>query len=153
MLQAIFDQVREQLQQQVQERFGLSSDQTAQSTNILIDNFKRFLSEDIMSHNMENIRTMMATGIQQVRDNPAFRQAQDNVLNELVNKVGLRPELAQQLRDFQVTEIVSALQREFLDAEGRPDIQKILSKVNMQEIQDKAREMLGGLDLGKLFGR
>lgn len=153
MLQAIFDQVREHMQQQIQERFGLSSDQTMQSTNILIDNFKRFVSEDVLSHNMENVKTMMASGIQQVKENPAFIQVQENVLNELVNKVGLSPEKAQQLRDFQVTELVGALQSEFLDADGRPDINKILSKVNVQEIQEKAKEMLGGLDLGKFFGK
>jgi hypothetical protein len=140
------------MQQQIQERFGLSSDQTTQSTNILMENFKKFFSEDVMSGNMENLKGMMQSGIQNIKDNPSFQKIQQNVLNDLVIKVGLSEEKAQKIRDFQVKELIATIQDEFFDEQGKPDFSKIMSKVNLQDIQDKAREMLGGMDLGKLFG-
>jgi hypothetical protein len=151
MLQAIFDQIQERMQQQIQERFGLSSDQTTQSTNILFENFRKFFSEDIMNGNMENLKGMMSSGIQNLKDNPALQKVRQNVMNDLVNKAGLSEEQAQKIQDFQVSELIAVIQSEFFDEQGKPDMQKIMSKVNLQEIQAKAKEMLGGFDLGKLF--
>ena len=44
---------------------------------------------------------------------------------------------------------------EFTDENGKPDLAKVLSKINLGDIQGKAQEMLGGLgaELGKLFGK
>jgi polyhydroxyalkanoate synthesis regulator phasin len=104
-----------------------------------------------MSGNMENLKGMMSSGIQNLKDNPALQKVRQNVMNDLVNKAGLSEEQAQKIQDFQVSELIAVIQNEFFDEQGKPDMQKIMSKVNMQEIQAKAKEMLGGFDLGKLF--
>ena len=153
MFQAVFDKIQESLQQQIQERFGLSSDQTSQSTNILFENFRKFFSDDVMSGNMENLKNLMTTGIQNLKDSPAFQKVQQNVMNDLVNKVGLSEEKAQKIKDFQVSELIATIQTEYFDEAGKPDLNKIMSKVNIQEIQEKAKDMLGGFDLSKFFGK
>lgn len=52
MLQEIYNDIQAKIQQQIQEKFGLSSDQTTQSTNVLLDNFIKFFSEDLMAGGM-----------------------------------------------------------------------------------------------------
>ena len=153
MFQQLFDNIQEKMQQQIQERFGLNSDQTSQSTSILFENFRQFFTDDVMSGNMENLKGMLSSGIQSLKDNPALQKVHQNVANELVNKVGLSEEQAQKIKDFQVSELIATIQNEFFDEQGKPDFSKIMSKVNIQEIQEKAKDMLGGLDLNKIFSK
>jgi hypothetical protein len=75
------------------------------------------------------------------------------VLNDLVNKVGLSEDTAQKVRDLSLTEVFEGFRAEFTDENGKPDIAKILSRVNLGDFQGKAQEMMNkiGVDLGKLF--
>ncbi|MBK9328319.1 MAG: hypothetical protein IPM95_03175 [Sphingobacteriales bacterium] len=155
MLQDIFNEVQAKIQQQIQEKFGLSEDQTTQSTGLLLENFRRFFSEDLMAGGMSGLRELMSNGISDIKSNPTLNNLRENFLNDLVNKVGLPNETAQKVRDLSITEVFDAFRREFTDENGKPDISKIISKVSVDEIKEKAQEMMGkmGVDLGKLFNK
>ncbi len=155
MLQELFNSIQDKIQQQIQDKFGLSADQTTQSTNVLLENFKKFFSEDLMAGGMTGLRDLMSNGIADIKNNPTLQNLRENVMNDLVNKVGLAEDTAQKVRDFSLTEIFDAFKKEFTDENGKPDLAKVMSKINMSDIQGKAQEMLGGLgiDIGKLFGK
>lgn len=155
MLQDIFNNVQDKIQQQIQEKFGLSADQTTQSTNVLLENFKKFFSEDLMAGGMTGLRDLLSNGISDIKNNPTLQNLRENLLNDLVNKVGLAEDTAQKVRDFSLTEIFDTFKKEFTDENGKPDLAKVMSKINLNDFQGKAQEMLGGLgiDIGKFFGK
>lgn len=155
MLQEIYNEIQEKIQQQIQEKFGLSADQTAQSTNVLLENFKKFFSEDLMAGGMSGMRDLMSNGLNDIKTNPTLNNLRENLLNDLVNKVGLSNEIAQKVRDFSLTEVFDRFKTEFTDANGKLDISKIMSKVSVEEIKEKAQEVMGkiGVDFSKLFGK
>lgn len=153
MFQEILKGIQDKIQAQIQEKFGLNSDQTSQSTSVLLDNFKKFFSEDVMSGDFSNIKSILDNGLQSITENPALQNFQKNVVNDLVNKVGLTDDIAQKVKDIQVNELFSSLQNELLDENGKPDFSKIMSKININELQEKAKDLLGGIDLGGLFGK
>ena len=155
MLQDIFNDVQQKIQNQIQEKFGLSADQTTQSTNVLLENFKKFFSEDLMAGGMTGLKDLMSNGISDIKNNPTMQNLRENVLNDLVNKVGLAEDTAQKVRDFSLTEVFVAFKKEFMHENGRPDFSKIMSKLNLSDFQGKAQEMISGLgiDLSKFFGK
>jgi hypothetical protein len=155
MLQDIYNDVQARIQQQIQEKFGLSPDQTKQSTNVLLDNFKKFFSEDLMAGGMQGLRDLMSNGLADIKNNPTLGNLRENLFNDLVNKVGLSPETAQKVRDFSLTEVFERFKAEFMDENGRPDLSKIMSKMNLADLQTQAKEMMGkmGMDFGKFFGK
>ncbi|HMV02770.1 MAG TPA: hypothetical protein PLC61_09005 [Chitinophagales bacterium] len=153
MFQEILKSIQDKIQAQIQEKFGLNSDQTSQSTSVLLDNFKKFFSEDVMSGDFSNIKSILDNGLQSITENPTLQNFQKNVVNDLVNKVGLTDDIAQKVKDIQVNELFSSLQNELLDENGKPDFSKIMSKININELQEKAKDLLGGIDLGGLFGK
>jgi hypothetical protein len=155
MLQDIYNDIQAKIQQQIQEKFGLSADQTTQSTNVLLENFKKFFSEDLMAGGMTGLRDLMSNGLNDIKTNPNLQNLRENLLNDLVNKVGLAEDTAQKVRDFSLTEVFERFRTEFTDENGKPDFGKIMSKVNLGDIQGKAQEMISkmGVDLGKLFGK
>ncbi|HMZ94979.1 MAG TPA: hypothetical protein PLD56_10725 [Chitinophagales bacterium] len=153
MFQEILKSIQDKIQAQIQEKFGLNSDQTSQSTSVLLDNFKKFFSEDVMSGDFSNIKSILDNGLQSITENPTLQNFQKNVVNDLVNKVGLTDDIAQKVKDIQVNELFSSLQNELLDENGKPDFSKIMSKININELQEKAKDLLGGIDLGGIFGK
>lgn len=155
MLQDIYNDIQAKIQQQIQEKFGLSADQTTQSTNVLLENFRKFFSEDLMAGGMSGLKELMNNGINDIKSNPLLHQLRENVLNDLVNKVGLTEETAQKVRDFSMTEIFERFKTELLDENGKPDFAKIMSKVNLVDFQGKAQEIFSkvGADIGRLFGK
>ncbi|HOY41542.1 MAG TPA: hypothetical protein PLX60_06745, partial [Chitinophagales bacterium] len=155
MLQDIYNDIQAKIQQQIQEKFGLSADQTTQSTNVLLENFKKFFSEDLMAGGMTGLRDLMSNGLNDIKTNPNLQNLRENLLNDLVNKVGLAEDTAQKVRDFSLTEVFDRFKTEFTDENGKPDFGKIMSKVNLGDLQGKAQEMISkmGVDLGKLFGK
>ncbi len=155
MFQEIFNDVQAKIQQQIQEKFGLSADQTTQSTNVLLENFKKFFSDDLMAGGMSGLRDLMSNGLNDIKTNPTLKNLRENLLNDLVNKVGLAEDTAQKVRDFSITEVFEGFKKEFTDENGKPDFGKIMSKVNLSDFQGKAQEMMGkiGADFGKLFGK
>lgn len=155
MLQDIFNDVQEKIQQQFQEKFGLSADQTKQSTSVLVENFKKFFSEDLMAGGMSGLRELMNNGLNDIKTNPTLNNLRENLLNDLVTKVGLAEDTAQKVRDFSLTEVFERFKTEFTDETGKPDFGKIMSKVSVDELKGKAQEVISkiGVDLGKLFGK
>ncbi|MCB0507035.1 MAG: hypothetical protein R2739_07760 [Chitinophagales bacterium] len=155
MLQEIYNDIQAKIQQQIQEKFGLSADQTTQSTNVLLENFKKFFSEDVMAGGLSGIKELMNNGINDIKNFPGFQKLRDNVANDLETKVGLSKETAQKVRDFSVTEVVERFKTEFTDASGKPDFGKIMSKMNITDLQGKAQDIISkmGVDLNKIFGK
>jgi hypothetical protein len=155
MLQDIYNDVQARIQQQIQEKFGLSPDQTTQSTNVLLENFKKFFSEDLMSGGMQGMRDLFNNGISDLKNNPTVQNLRENLMNDLVNKVGLSEETAQKVRDFSLTEVFERFKTEFTDENGKPDLSKVMSKISFADLQEQAKEMMGkmGMDFGKLFGK
>ena len=153
MLQDIYNDIQAKIQQQIQEKFGLSADQTTQSTNVLLENFKKFFSEDLMAGGMSGLRDLMSNGLNDIKTNPTLQNLRENLLNDLVNKVGLAEDTAQNVRDFSLTEVFERFKTEFMDESGKPDIAKIMSKLNLADFQGKAQEIISkmGIDLGKFF--
>jgi len=153
MLQEIYNEIQAKIQQQIQEKFGLSADQTTQSTNVLLDNFKKFFSEDLMAGGMSGLRDLMNHGLNDIKTNPVLNNLRENLLNDLVHKVGLAEDTAQKVRDFSISEVFERFKTEFTDKDGKPDMGKIMSKVSVNEIKERAQEMMGkmGVDLVKLF--
>ena len=128
MLQDIYNDIQAKIQQQIQEKFGLSADQTTQSTNVLLENFKKFFSEDLMAGGMTGLRDLMSNGLNDIKTNPNLQNLRENLLNDLVNKVGLAEDTAQKVRDFSLTEVFDRFKTEFTDENGKPDFGKIMSK-------------------------
>ncbi|MDB5228528.1 MAG: hypothetical protein JWN78_2721 [Bacteroidota bacterium] len=155
MFQEIYNDIQTKIQQQIQEKFGLSADQTTQSTNVLLENFKKFFSEDLMAGGMKGLKDMMSNGLADIKNNPTLHNLRENVLNDLVNKVGLSQETAQKVRDFSLTEVFDRFRTEFMDETGKPDLTKIMSKLNLADFQTQAQEMMSkmGMDFGKFFGK
>lgn len=153
MLQDIYNDIQAKIQQQIQEKFGLSADQTTQSTNVLLENFKKFFSEDLMAGGMSGLRDLMNNGLNDIKTNPTLQNLRENLLNDLVNKVGLAEDTAQNVRDFSLTEVFERFKTEFMDESGKPDFAKIMSKLNLGDFQGKAQEMMSkmGVDLSKFF--
>lgn len=155
MLQEIYNEVQAKMQQQIQEKFGLSADQTTQSTAVLLENFKKFFSEDLMAGGLNGIKDLLSHGLSDIKSNPVLNNLQNNVLNDLVNKVGLSDETAQKVRDFSLTQVFERFREEFMDENGRPNLSKMLSLVSMDGIRDKATQIADqmGIDIGKFFSK
>lgn len=155
MLQDIFNDVQQKIQNQIQEKFGLSADQTTQSTNVLLENFKKFFSEDLMAGGMSGMKDLMSNGINDIKNNPTLNNLRDNVLSDLQSKVGLSEDTAQKVRDFSLAELFASFKEQFFNEEGKPDFSKIMSKINISDFQAQAQEMMGkmGVDLSKFFGK
>jgi hypothetical protein len=154
MIQELLNNIQDKIQEQIQDKFGLNADQTTQSTSVLLENFKKFFSDDLMSGNFSNIKSMFENGMQNITDNPALQNFQNNVLNDLKTKVGLSDEMASKVKDFQISTLFSTMQKEFLGEDGKPDLSKLMSKFNLDALQEKAQEILGGkIDLGSIFGK
>ena len=155
MFQEIYNDIQTKIQQQIQEKFGLSADQTTQSTNVLLENFRKFFSEDLMAGGMKGLKDMMSNGIADIKNNPTLHNFRENVLNDLVNKVGLSPETAQKVRDFSLMEVFDRFKKEFMDEAGKPDLSKIMNKLNLADFQAQAQEMMTkmGMDFGKFFSK
>ncbi|MEN9448988.1 MAG: hypothetical protein RJA25_2278 [Bacteroidota bacterium] len=155
MLQEIYNDIQAKMQQQIQEKFGLSVDQTTQSTAVLLENFKKFFSEDLMAGGMSGLRELMSNGLNDIKTNPVLANLRENLANDLVNKVGLSAETAQKVQDFSLTEVFDRFKTEFMDENGKLDFNKMLSLVSVDGIKEKATELLDkmGVDLGKLFGK
>lgn len=155
MLQDIFNDVQVKIQQQIQEKFGLSVDQTTQSTNVLLDNFKKFFSEDLMAGGMTGLKDLMSNGINDIKNNPTLNTLRDNVLNDLQSKAGLTEDIAQKVRDLSLGELFASFKEQFFNEEGKPDFSKIMSKINVADFQSQAQEVMGkmGVDLSKIFGK
>ena len=111
MLQDIYNDIQAKIQQQIQEKFGLSADQTTQSTNVLLENFKKFFSEDLMAGGMTGLRDLMSNGLNDIKTNPNLQNLRENLLNDLVNKVGLAEDTAQKVRDFLLLKCLTVLKQ------------------------------------------
>ena len=99
----------------------------------------------------EDVKNLLS----KVLTNPTLQNLRENLLNDLVNKVGLAEDTAQKVRDFSLTEVFERFKTEFTDENGKPDFGKIMSKLSMDDLKGKAQEVINkmGVDIGKLFGK
>ncbi len=138
MFEEILSKVEQTIQSQLQERFGIDAEQSKNSFNVVKENLNNIFSkglnpQDLMSNlsNLENSETI--------------QNLKQTVLGQLQDKVGLSADLAQKVNDFSLAEIMKSFSAEIMGEDGKPDIQKILSKFNFQDLQKAAGGILGNL--------
>lgn len=75
-----------------------------------------------MAGGMSGLRDLMNNGLNDIKTNPTLQNLRENLLNDLVNKVGLAEDTAQKVRDFSLTEVFERFKTEFTDENGKPQI-------------------------------
>lgn len=118
----------------------MSADQTTQSTNVLLENFKKFFSEDLMAGGMSGMKDLMSNGINDIKNNPTLNNLRDNVLSDLQSKVGLSEDTAQKVRDFSLGELFASFKEQFFNEEGKPDFSKIMTNKILQIFKHKHKK-------------
>lgn len=150
MLQEILDQVENAINKQVKEKFGLTDDQTEQTSNVFREAIQGFLSNGGLK-NPQLIQSALQN-VSSIEDSDIVVKLKETVLKGLQEKAGLSPELAAAVRDFSISHFFQTLSAEMTDEKGNIDIQKLLSKINMQDLEQAAKGILGNLGgLGGLF--
>lgn len=150
MLQEILEQVEKAINKQVKEKFGLSEAQTQETTNVFREVIQNFLA----SGGLKNPQFLQSAlhNVSSLEDSEVIVKLKDSLLKGLQEKAGLSPELAMSIRDFSVAQFFKTVAEELSDGKGGIDIQKVLSKINIQELEQAAKGILGNLGgLGGLF--
>ncbi len=138
MFEELISKIETTVQTQLQERFGIDSQQATDSFNVVKDNisgvFKNgFNPQDILQNfsNLENSETI--------------KNLKTGILSQLQDKVGLSEETAQKVNDFSLAEIMKNVTAEISGEDGKPDLQKIMAKFNLEDLQKMAGNMLGNI--------
>ncbi|HUH73868.1 MAG TPA: hypothetical protein VLZ75_05615 [Chitinophagales bacterium] len=149
MLQNIIDKVEAAINQQVKDKFGLTDEQTQKTSHAFREEIQNFFSNGGMK-NPQFIQSAMKN-VSSLEDNEVVVKLKQNLVNALQDKVGLSPEKAAAVRDFSITEFFKTFSEELTDENGNVNIQKILSKFNMSDFEQTAKDLLG--NFGGLFGK
>lgn len=150
MFQEILDQVESAINKQVKEKFGLTDDQTQQTSNVFREAIQNFLSNG----GLKNPQLIQAAlhNVASIEDSEIVVKLKETILKGLQEKAGLSPEIAAAVRDFSISQFFKTASSHLTDENGNIDIQKVLSKVNMHELEQAAKGILGNLGgLGGLF--
>lgn len=143
MFQDILKTVEASIQKQMEEKFGLSAEQTAKSASAVREAVQKFLSQDIL--NNPQLAQGLLGNIQNLEQSETFVQLKTTIANALEQKAGLSPDMAAKVRDLSLTEFFSAIQQELTNENGQLDIQKVLSKVKITDLESSAKDLLGSL--------
>lgn len=149
MMQDIIDKVEAAINQQVKDKFGLTDEQTKQTSHAFREEIQEFFSNGSFK-NPQLIQSALKN-VSSLEDSEVVVKLKENLVNTLQNKVGLSPEKAAAVRDFSIAEFFKTMSSELTDENGNVDLQKILSKFNLQDIEQTAKGLLG--NLGGLFGK
>lgn len=149
MLQNIIDKVEAAINQQVKDKFGLTEEQTQKSSHAFREEIQEFFSNGSLK-NPQFIQSALKN-VSSLEDNEVVVKLKENLVNALQDKAGLSPEKAAAVRDFSIAEFFKTLSAELTDENGNVDFQKILSKFNMQDLEQTAKGLLG--NFGGLFGK
>lgn len=150
MLQEILDKVENAINQQVKEKFGLTDAQTQETSNVFREVIQNFLSNGGLK-NPQLLQSALQN-VSSLEDSEIVVKLKETLLKGLQEKAGLSPEIATAVRDFSITQFFKTFSKELTDENGSIDIQKVLSKINMQDLEQAAKGLLGNLGgLGGLF--
>lgn len=149
MVQDIIDKVESAINQQVKDKFGLTDEQTEKTSHAFREEIQDFFSNGGLK-NPQLIQSALKN-VSSIEDNEVVVKMKQNLVNTLQDKVGLSPEIATAVRDFSIAEFFKTLSEEMTDENGNVDMQKVLSKFNLQDIEQTAKGLLG--NLGGLFGK
>jgi len=150
MFHEILEQVEAAINKQMTDKFGLTAEQTKESTNVFREVFQNFVSNGGLK-NPQFIQEAIQN-VQALQDNEVIVKLKENLAKGLQEKAGLSPELAAAVRDFSISEFYKTVAAEFTDDHGNLDINKVLGKINMQELEQTAKSLLGNFGaFGNIF--
>ncbi|MCP4120273.1 MAG: hypothetical protein GY751_00795 [Bacteroidetes bacterium] len=149
MFDDLTQKLKSGIQKDMQEKFGLSDEQSAQSTGILLDKIKDFFTEISNKGNLENMKQLFQDWTSTT--SPLKEKFNRETLQELMDKVGLSEEVASKVKDFSVNEYINGLKESFTGLEDKLDISGILNKIKSENLEDSARDILG--QFNKFFSK
>ena len=143
MFQELLQKIESSIHQQMEEKFGLSAEQTAQSASVVKESLREFFAQNL-NGNPQLMQGLMSN-IQNLEQNETFNQLRVSIAEALEKKVGLSPEMAAKVRDLSFLEALETIRREFTNEQGQLDLQKVLSKVSLNDITSSTKDLLGAL--------
>lgn len=143
MFQELLHKIESSIHQQMEEKFGLSAEQTAQSASVVKESLREFFAQQL-NGNPQLIQGLMSN-IQNLEQNETFNQLRFSIADALEKKVGLSPEMAAKVRDLSFLEALETIKREFTNEQGQLDIQKVLSKVSLTDFTNSTKDIFGAL--------
>lgn len=149
MVQDIIDKVEAAINQQVKDKFGLTDEQTQKTSHAFREEIQEFFSNGGLK-NPQLIQSALKN-VSSLEDNEVVVKLKENLVKALQDKAGLSPEKATAVRDFSIAEFFKTLSAALTDENGNVDIQKLLSKFNLQDLEKTAKDLLG--NFGGFFGK
>jgi hypothetical protein len=128
MFEDFFKNVESSIRNKMAERFGLSENETQQSTNIIIEQLRLLALDTLRKGNFQELAASISSNMD---SNPLFQKLNATIVPDLISKVGLSQEMAQNIKEFSLKELINAMKIEFTDENGKVDISKIISKLNI----------------------
>ncbi|MCO5231351.1 MAG: hypothetical protein M9958_09375 [Chitinophagales bacterium] len=150
MIQEIISKIENAVNQQVKEKFGLTDDQSEKTLGV----FKETIQNLFSNGGLKNPQILQSAlqNVSSLEDNEAVVKIKENLVKGLQEKVGLSPEIANAIKDFSVKELFKTISSELTDENGNINFEKVLSKLNIQDLEQTAKGLLGNLgDLGGFF--
>lgn len=137
MFEDFTKRVRESIQRDMKEKFGLTEEESAQSAGIMLDKLRDFLSEARLRDNIGQLRQTIQ---EWTSDSSALRERFNREsLQELIDQVGLSEETAARVKDFSLERYLEQLRHSLSE---KFDIQGLLGKFKAGQLEDSGRELL-----------
>jgi hypothetical protein len=149
MWEEIIQKVKAAVEADVVNRFGLNDEQASQTGNIVTDNLRKLFSEDLLQKDFD--LQGLVSHFNDPEKNPLLRKLNSGLLEDLVQKANLPPDIAEKVKEFSGQQLLEKVKENFLGPDGKPDLQKIMQQVDMKQMQQIARAMMG--KLGGMFER
>lgn len=143
MFHEILQKIESAIHQQMEEKFGLSAEQTAQSASVVKESLREFFSQNL-SGNPQMIQGLMSN-IQNLEHNETFNQLRTSIAEALEKKAGLSPEMAAKVRDLSFVEALETIKQEFTNDQGQIDLQKVISKISIADFSNSTKDIFGAI--------
>ena len=143
MFHELLQKIESSIHQQMEEKFGLSAEQTAQSASVVKESLREFFAQNLKG-NPQMIQGLMSN-IQNLEQNETFNQLRISIAEALEKKVGLSQEMAAKVRDMSFVQALETIKQEFTNEQGQIDLQKIMSKISMTDISTSTKDILGAI--------
>jgi len=145
----IIKKIQATIQNDITERFGLSEEQAIQSENIIVDHLRKLFSEDLLAKDFD--LQALVKNFNDPEKNPLLQKLSGGLIKDLIEKAQLPKDIAEKINEFSGNELLAKIKDSFLGPDGKPDISKIMKNVDMQQMQQIAKGLMG--KLGGLFGK
>lgn len=144
MIQEILQKVEAAIHSQMEEKFGLTQEQSEKSVNAFRDELGKYMGNGF------SLETIMEN-IQSLKDSEKMNVLRQNLADALEQKAGLSPEMAAKVRDLSMTELYQTVLSEITDENGHINVQKILSKINLGDFENTAKGLFDTIN--QRFGK